>query len=83
MGGQSIESAKHKKRRPKSYRWKKAESRLSTKTDVEADLLQKGGSAYRAGRLEESQRFFQWALQLKPTSIEAKKGLEKIAAEMK
>jgi hypothetical protein len=53
------------------------------KERLEAELLKKAKTALRFGRLEESRRFFQLALKLKPDSDEAKAGLEKIAAEMK
>jgi len=73
---------------PKRKKWEKpyvekSKKPVINKDRLETDLLRKAENAYRAGRLEESQRFFQWALQLKPTSVVAKKGLEKIAAEMK
>ena len=77
----SSETKGQRKRAPfSSGRSKKS---IVNKDRVEADLLKNAESAYQFGRLEEAQRFYQLALKLKPTSAEAKNGLEKIAAEMK
>ncbi len=74
----SVETKR--KKRPRAEKNKKS---IINKDRVEADLLKNAESAYQFGRLEEAQRFYQMALKLKPSSLEAKKGLEKITAEMK